>query len=243
MEEKERYISKKIIKDVVMPDGLYEIKDRESDFYLIIENKKDVDTITNLLNQQDKRIKELETIIFEKPSKKRINFDKWKELYLESQQLKQELKDERAELQQLYSHLEVEAFGEDIQEQAVKEIDKIKEENKQLKQQLEEYKTYKDWQDILCCKSAQEVIDFVMSNYLTEDEKCRTIADLKQQLHDLPKKIVGEFKEKIKNIKENIWSHYGKHELINDVDYGKICELNKLLRNLDQVKGESNVLF
>ena len=113
----------------------------------------------------------------------------------ENQQLKQELKDERAELQKLYSHLEVEAFGEDIQEQAVKEIDKIKEENKQLKQQLEEYKTYKDWQDILCCKSAQEVIDFVMSNYLTEDEKCRTIADLKQQLHDLPKKIVREIEK------------------------------------------------
>lgn len=60
MEEKERYYYKKILRDCVMPEGLFEIKDRESNFYLIIENKKDVDTITNLLNQQDKRIKALE---------------------------------------------------------------------------------------------------------------------------------------------------------------------------------------
>ena len=65
-----------------------------------------------------------------------------------------------------------------------------------------------------------------------------TVQSLKQQVRE---EVVEEFKEKIKNIKENIWYHYGKHELINDVDYGKICELNKLLRILDQVKGESNV--
>lgn len=59
MEEKERYYYNKILRDCIMPEGLYEIKDRESNFYLIIENKKDVDTITNLLNRQDKRIKEL----------------------------------------------------------------------------------------------------------------------------------------------------------------------------------------
>lgn len=60
MEEKERYYYKKILRDCVMPEGLFEIKDRESNFYLIIENKKDVDTITNLLNQQDQKIKDLE---------------------------------------------------------------------------------------------------------------------------------------------------------------------------------------
>ena len=59
MEEKERYYYEKILKDCVIPEGLFEIKDREGNFYLIIENKKDVDTITKLLNQQDKRIKEL----------------------------------------------------------------------------------------------------------------------------------------------------------------------------------------
>lgn len=60
MEEKERYYYEKILRDCVIPEGLFEIKDREGNFYLIIENKKDVDTITKLLNQQDKRVKELE---------------------------------------------------------------------------------------------------------------------------------------------------------------------------------------
>lgn len=59
MEEKERYYYKKIFGDCVMPEGLFEIKDRESNFYLIIENKEDVDTITNLLNQQDMENKKL----------------------------------------------------------------------------------------------------------------------------------------------------------------------------------------
>lgn len=33
-------------------------------------------------------------------------------------------------LQQIYSHLGVEAYGEDIQEQAVKEIDRLKNDGK-----------------------------------------------------------------------------------------------------------------
>lgn len=64
----------------------------------------DLDRVIDLLNQQDKGI----------------------------QQLKQSIKEERENLQQLYSHLGVEAFGEDIQEQAVKEIDNIKQSQKQL---------------------------------------------------------------------------------------------------------------
>ena len=42
MEEKERYYYEKILQDCVIPEGLFEIKDREGNFYLIIENKKDV---------------------------------------------------------------------------------------------------------------------------------------------------------------------------------------------------------
>lgn len=45
---------------------------------------------------------------------------------------KQSIKEERENLQQLYSHLGVEAFCEDIQEQAVKEIDKLKQSQKEL---------------------------------------------------------------------------------------------------------------
>ena len=43
----------------------------------------------------------------------------------------------------------------------------------------------------------------------TLDEKCRTIADLKQQLHDLPKKIVEEIRKTLNGndieIENNIW--------------------------------------
>lgn len=48
------------------------------------------------------------------------------------QQLKQSIKENSENLQQLYSYLGVEAFGEDIQEQAVKEIDKLKQSQKQV---------------------------------------------------------------------------------------------------------------
>ena len=103
MEEKERYYYDKILRDCVIPEGLFEIKDREGNFYLIIENKKDVDTITNLLNQQDKRIKELEEELVEKKGLERaLNAcnrqndefaDMIKKLVNEKEELKQQLKD------------------------------------------------------------------------------------------------------------------------------------------------------
>lgn len=105
MEEKERYYYKKILRDCVMPEGLFEIKDREGNFYLIIENKKDVDTITNLLNQQDARINELKNQVekwkqdYENCSKLEKNLtkehqyclDNWRECEKENQQLKEKL--------------------------------------------------------------------------------------------------------------------------------------------------------
>ena len=57
----------------------------------------DADKIKNTLNQQDDKINELED----------------------------SLRDANECLGQIYSHLGVEAFGKDIQEQAVKEIDRL----------------------------------------------------------------------------------------------------------------------
>lgn len=60
MEEK-RYYIKKISRDCVMSEGLFEIKDRKCNkWYLLIEGKKNGDKIIKKLNQQDKHIKELE---------------------------------------------------------------------------------------------------------------------------------------------------------------------------------------
>lgn len=44
----------------------------------------------------------------------------------------------------------------------------------ELEQELAEYKKYKEWQEQLDCKNADELIEFVMSNMLTEDEKCKS---------------------------------------------------------------------
>lgn len=57
----------------------------------------DADKIKNTLNQQDDKINELEDL----------------------------LRETNEYLSQIYSHLGVEAFGKDIQEQAVKEIDRL----------------------------------------------------------------------------------------------------------------------
>ena len=70
MEEKERYYKDKILQDCIMPEGLFEIKDREcKKWYLIIEDKKTTDEIVKVLNQQDTRIKELEKELKEKDKK------------------------------------------------------------------------------------------------------------------------------------------------------------------------------
>lgn len=66
----------------------------------------------------------------------------------------------------------------------------------QFQIEYEEYTKYKQWQEMLCCKNAEEVIDFVMSNYLTEDEKCRTIANQDQQISDLEAKLKESEKDK-----------------------------------------------
>ena len=68
----------------------------------------DADKIKNTLNQQDDKINELEDL----------------------------LRDANECLSQIYSHLGVEAFGKDIQEQAVKEIDRLMD----LEQELAELK-------------------------------------------------------------------------------------------------------
>ncbi len=72
-------------------------------------------------------------------------------------------------------------------------------------------------------------------------EICDT-QSLKQQVRE---DVVGEIKEKIKNIKENILTYYRGNQdicngIINDMDYGQIYGLNKLLKILDKVKGEDD---
>lgn len=94
MEKKERYYYKKILRDCIMPEGLYEIKDRKCNkWFLIIEDKRNVDKITKKLNQYDKRIKELEDLVIEYKNKLYRRLDQVDNLIKENQQLKQQLHD------------------------------------------------------------------------------------------------------------------------------------------------------
>lgn len=60
MAQKERYVCKKISKDCLFPEILCELKDTESKFFVVLESKDDAIKIADLLNHQDKCIKELE---------------------------------------------------------------------------------------------------------------------------------------------------------------------------------------
>lgn len=57
---KNRYTIKKIVKDCLFPEGLYEIKDKETKFYLIMEDKKDVEKLKDYLITKDEQIRSLE---------------------------------------------------------------------------------------------------------------------------------------------------------------------------------------
>lgn len=109
--EKERYYKKKILQDCIMPEGLFEIKDRAyKKWCLIIEDKTTADKITNLLNQQDARIKELEE---------------------ENQQLKEKLKGEIAEKEFWHSAYKGKQLDYDI---VYAELRKTFDETEKLKQ-------------------------------------------------------------------------------------------------------------
>lgn len=163
MEEKERYYYEKILRDCVIPEGLFEIKDREGNFYLIIENKKDVDTITKLLNKQSKRIKELE------------QENKVGEFWHSGYQRKQ------LEYDIVYA-----------------ELRKVMDENEQLKQQLEEHKKIQSFDNeekikmYLDTLTKPKIIELCLQ--FIYDKNC-----LKQQLHDLPNKIVEEITNELSN--------------------------------------------
>lgn len=93
-----------------------------------------------------------------------------------------------------------------------------------LEQELAEYKKYKEWQEQLDCKNADELIDFVMSNYLTEDEKCKTIKELNKQLAELKEKAID--RPKFKHLEEYWYienNPYCDNEL--QVFNGKVMEI------------------
>ena len=188
MEEKERYYYEIILRDCVIPEGLFEIKDREGNFYLIIENKKDVDTITNLLNQQDKRIKELEEenqqLIKALNGEVFINY----KLPMENAQLKQQLAESeknfiiannlRKNSNEVLLNYKTKKYG----------LDKTIEELQKMKLSLPE----KEWY-----YKGFENCERQMSSHIAD--LTLEVKQRKHQLHDLSKKIVEDFYDEIRH--------------------------------------------
>lgn len=57
---KEKYTIKKILKNCVFPEGLYELKDKETKFYLILEDKVNVEKLEDYLIDKDHKIADLQ---------------------------------------------------------------------------------------------------------------------------------------------------------------------------------------
>lgn len=95
--------------------------------------------------------------------------------------LKEELEDERGKLHQIYSHLSVEAFGDDIQEQALKEIARLQD---KLAEMTDKY------------NACQEARKFAIEDKKeTIKERDKTIADLEAKLAEKEESINEIMKE------------------------------------------------
>ena len=237
MEDKERYYYKKILRDCVMPEGLFEIKDRESNFYLIIENKKDVDTITNLLNEQDKRIKELELLLKADKKIKSNSLNGFEKLRQENQQLKQQIADLEAKLAESEKKY-AELFCRNIELETLysqktallnfyKDTDLV-EENQQLKEKLEEIE-----------ESARAVIDANFKIVEERDKLKQQLAEKDRQLKLAEELLIKQEKEYDEQLEKQASIHY-RH--LKEKDQDKISfaveQLEKLKRTFIDVAWE-----
>ena len=59
MSKKGKYTIKKIVKNCIFPEGLYELKDKETKFYLILEDKANVEKLEDYLIDKDRKIADL----------------------------------------------------------------------------------------------------------------------------------------------------------------------------------------
>ena len=181
--------------------------------YMIIDTEDDLrdeihawNLLCDLLNKQDKRIKELEKeVVYQKKYireewktqnnflnennqlKEQLKYYKGTKLgYFveEIRQLQQWVKEVNENLQQLYSHLGVEAFGEDIQEQAVKEIDKLNQQDKHIKE-FEDFMKEEEFTGLEDLKAYIKLQSNAFKNLIQENQQ------LKQSLENL-QKLNGE---------------------------------------------------
>lgn len=135
------------------------------------------------------------------------------ELKNKCERLNQERYDECLNLQQLYSHLGVEAYGEDIQEQAIKELERLKAKETKRVKNLEKKLSEKD-KEIEWLKHKLDVeYPCIIMNYRD------MLKSLKTRLYAQPREIV-------KKILDNLH----KYELIgDDFAFVKMADIDKIL--------------
>lgn len=66
MKKKERYVVERVSIGFWFPETFCELKDTESEFYVLLKNMDVAIKIKDLLNQKDKRIKELKEEVLDK---------------------------------------------------------------------------------------------------------------------------------------------------------------------------------
>ena len=94
MEEKERYIVKKLTRDCLFPETLCELKDEESKFFVILESIEDANKIKDLLNKQDNEINVLNELLSSEQK-----FHDWclKDFEEETEKLRRQIKELKGE--------------------------------------------------------------------------------------------------------------------------------------------------
>ena len=153
MSKEEKYTINKIVKDCVFPQGLYEFKDKETKFCLILEDKADVEKLKDYLIDKDQQITELKA------------------------ELEQYKKNENAccgTIAEMIKHCDecelCECIGCEQNNSVIEEIKELKAENEKLKQQL------KDQRYQICEKIRQKLMKYAIQKP-NKDYSVITIVD------------------------------------------------------------------
>lgn len=221
MEEQERYFVKKILKDCLFPETLCEIKDTKSKLYILLEDKDTAIIIKNLLNQQDKEIKQLK----EENMKLKKIMGVMKNKTIEELQ---ECRCDNCNLSLLYPVKDSE-FVNDLKndndslceenQKLIDNLDKLIYENQQLKEE-NGYIIFSDGYD----ENGNEVHK---QEFVKYKDKFKKLFEENQQLKQTQKQLAIEKLEQILNYMENSNNnHYPlPYEIKNFID-NQIKNLN-----------------
>lgn len=208
MAQKERYVCKKISKDCLFPEILCELKDTESKFFVVLESKDDAVKIADLLNHQDKRIKELEeeNKVLEGENKvgefwhsaykcKQLEYDmvyaELRGIYEKNQQLKEQLEEKDKQIFELMSKLDLkenEPVYCSLADRDCEALGNVKDLEKQFKQSqkqlaIEELEKVKNY----FCEEDEDDDGIKTGDWTITHDACEVAEFIEEQLKELKK--------------------------------------------------------